>query len=118
MVNCVTISFNILQAHLQTCKFDSIPCNNKCGAQIPRILMEDHLKYTCPERIAKCEFCGLDFPGSAMEEHNGCCPLEPVYCENKCGQKLQRRYMSRHKINDCCKRLIPCRYKHIRVYYL
>ncbi|XP_065214318.1 TNF receptor-associated factor 4 isoform X1 [Planococcus citri] len=99
-----------LKAHLQTCKYDSMPCNNKCGAQIPRILMEDHLKYTCPERIARCEFCGQDFPGSAIEEHNGCCPLEPIYCENKCGQKLQRRYLSRHKTNDCCKRLIACRY--------
>lgn len=55
------------QAHLNTCKHDAIPCTNKCGAQIPRVLMEDHLKYTCPQRRARCEFCGKDFTGQTLE---------------------------------------------------
>jgi len=29
--------------------------------------MEDHLKYTCPERRARCEFCGKDFTGHTLE---------------------------------------------------
>lgn len=99
-----------LQAHLNTCKHDAIPCTNKCGAQIPRVLMEDHLKYTCPERIARCEFCGQDLSGAALDKHTGSCPLEPLYCENKCGMKLQRRQLTRHKVAECSKRLVPCRY--------
>jgi hypothetical protein len=55
------------QAHLNTCKHDAVPCTNKCGAQIPRVLMEDHLKYTCPQRRARCEFCGKDFTGHTLE---------------------------------------------------
>ncbi|CAH0381712.1 unnamed protein product [Bemisia tabaci] len=99
-----------LKGHLQTCKHDATPCTNLCGAQIPRVLMEDHLKYTCPLRRTRCEFCGQDLSGSDMESHSGCCPLEPIYCENKCGHKLQRRQLAKHKTNECTKRLVSCRY--------
>lgn len=75
------------QAHLNTCKHDAIPCTNQCGAQIPRVLMEDHLKYTCAERITRCEFCGNDLSGAALDKHIGSCPLEPLYCENKVGKE-------------------------------
>lgn len=99
-----------LKGHLNTCKYDTTPCTNKCGAQIPRVLMEDHLKYTCPERMARCEFCAQDLNGAALEAHVGSCPMEPLYCENKCGMKLHRRQLSKHKAVECTKRLVPCRY--------
>lgn len=57
----------IFQAHLNTCKHDAIPCSNKCGAMIPRVLMEDHLKYTCAQRRARCEFCAKEFTGHTLE---------------------------------------------------
>ncbi|KAL1132156.1 hypothetical protein AAG570_010113 [Ranatra chinensis] len=95
-----------LKAHLNTCKYDASPCRNLCGAQIPRVLMEDHLRYTCPARHERCDFCGGEFP--VQESH--ACPKEPIYCENKCGAQLQRRHMSRHKSSECSKRLVPCRY--------
>ncbi|KAJ8959277.1 hypothetical protein NQ317_005813 [Molorchus minor] len=53
--------------HLNTCKHDAIPCTSKCGAQIPRVLMEDHLKYTCPQRRTRCEFCNKEFTGMSLE---------------------------------------------------
>lgn len=56
-----------LKAHLNTCKYDAIPCVNHCPALIPRVLMEDHLKYTCSKRRAKCEFCGKEFLGEMLE---------------------------------------------------
>ena len=40
----------------------------------------------------------------------GSCGYEPLYCENKCGLKVQRRHLSPHKANDCAKRLVGCRY--------
>ena len=56
-----------LKTHLNTCKHDAIPCTNKCGAMIPRVLMEDHLKYTCAQRRARCEFCAKEFTGYNLE---------------------------------------------------
>lgn len=99
-----------LKAHLNTCKHDAIPCTSKCGAQIPRVLMEDHLKYTCPQRRTRCEFCNKEFSGHALENHVGNCGFEPLYCENKCGVKIHRRHLSQHKVSDCSKRLLPCRF--------
>lgn len=29
--------------------------------------MEDHLKYTCPQRRTRCEFCNKEFTGHALE---------------------------------------------------
>ncbi|KAI5697334.1 hypothetical protein M8J75_008802 [Diaphorina citri] len=98
-----------LKGHLQTCKYDAIPCN-KCLAAIPKTLMEDHSKFTCPERITTCQYCLESFSGMEMEDHTGHCSYEMVYCENKCGHKIQRRLMAKHRANDCYKRLVACRY--------
>lgn len=100
----------LFQAHLNTCKHDAIPCSNKCGAMIPRVLMEDHLKYTCAQRRARCEFCAKEFTGHTLEKHTGTCGYEPLYCENKCGMKVQRRNLGQHKLGECAKRLVACRY--------
>lgn len=99
-----------LKAHLNTCKYDTMPCTKLCGAQIPKVLMEDHLRYTCPARTEQCEFCNLELGGAALDAHSGNCPKEPLYCENKCGARVQRRHLGRHKTNECVKRLVPCRH--------
>ena len=44
------------------------------------------------------------------QSHVGTCNLEPVYCDNKCGQKVSRKQMMQHKAIECSKRLIACRY--------
>ncbi|ALC38742.1 Traf4 [Drosophila busckii] len=97
-----------LKGHLNTCKHDATQCPNKCGAQIPRIMMTDHLQYTCNQRRTRCEFCQSEFSGAGLEEHNGSCGQEPVYCEAKCGQRVLRGRMSLHKSKDCAKRLRRC----------
>ncbi|XP_014244337.1 TNF receptor-associated factor 4 isoform X1 [Cimex lectularius] len=99
-----------LKAHLNTCKYDTMPCTKLCGAQIPKVLMEDHLRYTCPARTERCEFCSTELSGPALDAHTGTCPKEPLYCENKCGARLQRRHLARHKAAECVKRLVPCRH--------
>ncbi|XP_023319355.1 TNF receptor-associated factor 4 isoform X1 [Trichogramma pretiosum] len=99
-----------LKSHLNTCKHDAVPCGNKCGAMIPRVLMEDHLKYTCAQRRARCDFCAKEFSGYNLEKHLGQCGYEPLYCENKCGMKVQRRHLGQHKLGECAKRLMACRY--------
>lgn len=109
---------------------------------IPRVLMEDHLKYTCAQRRARCDFCAKEFTGHTLEvqykilrfsfnlisiiihivmknrrigyvilqKHTGTCGYEPLYCENKCGMKVQRRHIGQHKLGECAKRLVACRY--------
>lgn len=59
--------FVCAQAHLNTCKHDAVLCAAQCGAMIPRVLMQDHLRYTCPRRRANCEHCHKEFSGSALE---------------------------------------------------
>jgi len=99
-----------LKAHLNTCKHDAVPCTNSCGAMIPNLMMEDHLKFTCPRRRARCEHCNMEFSGQTLEAHVGGCSHEPVYCENKCGSKVQRVKMAHHRAAECARRLVPCRY--------
>lgn len=45
-----------------------------------------------------------------LQKHSGTCGFEPLYCENKCGMKVQRRHMGQHKLGECAKRLVACRY--------
>lgn len=99
-----------LETHLNTCKHDAVSCSNRCGAMIPRLLIEDHLKYTCAQRRTKCNFCTKDFTGQKLEKHEGLCGYEPIYCENKCGMKIQRRNARKHKLSECGKRLAACRF--------
>ncbi|UYV61309.1 TRAF4 [Cordylochernes scorpioides] len=101
-----------LQAHLNTtCRLEAAPCPRLCAALIPRALLEDHLRYTCPQRRARCEACGAtDLTAFMLEDHAATCQYEPVYCENKCGAKVQRRAMSKHRNTECTKRLVACRY--------
>jgi TNF receptor-associated factor 4 len=104
----ISFFFFIFQAHLNTCKHDAVLCPNKCGAQIPRVMMSDHLAFTCTQRRAVCEFCNMEFNGEGLEEHSGTCTHEPVYCEAKCGIRILRGRMSMHRAKDCTKRLRRC----------
>ncbi|EDX03698.1 GD23279 [Drosophila simulans] len=103
-----------LKGHLNACKHDATQCPNKCGAQIPRIMMTDHLQYTCTMRLHlhdgayPMRVCQSEFSGAGLEEHNGSCGQEPVYCEAKCGQRILRGRMTLHKSKDCAKRLRRC----------
>lgn len=48
----------------------------------------------------------LPFPQS----HEGVCPQESVYCENKCGARMMRRLLAQHATSECPKRTQPCTY--------
>lgn len=95
---------------MNTCKFDAIPCPNLCNGQIPRVMMSDHLAFTCTLRRAVCEFCNVEFSGQGLEDHAGFCNQEPVYCESKCGTRVLRGRMTIHKAKDCLKRLKRCQH--------
>lgn len=95
---------------MNTCKHDAVACPNKCGSQIPRVMMTDHLTFTCILRRATCEFCNAEFTGQELEDHAGTCTQEPIYCEAKCGARVLRGRMSIHRTKDCLKRMRRCQY--------
>ena len=45
-----------------------------------------------------------------LQTHQGNCPQEMVWCENKCGARLQRRFLNNHMRNECHKRTSSCPY--------
>ncbi|KAL1260574.1 hypothetical protein QQF64_008401 [Cirrhinus molitorella] len=99
-----------LQSHFSTCAFNVIPCPNRCSVKLTRRDLPEHLQHDCPKRKVKCEFCGSEFTGEAFENHQGICPQESVYCENKCGARMMRRLLSQHTMTECPKRTQPCKY--------
>uniref|UniRef100_A0A2K6L4A9 TNF receptor-associated factor n=1 Tax=Rhinopithecus bieti TaxID=61621 RepID=A0A2K6L4A9_RHIBE len=99
-----------LQGHLNTCSFNVVPCPNRCPMKLSRRDLPAHLQHDCPKRRLKCEFCGCDFSGEAYESHEGMCPQESVYCENKCGARMMRRLLAQHATSECPKRTQPCTY--------
>ncbi|XP_075760630.1 TNF receptor-associated factor 4 [Pelodiscus sinensis] len=99
-----------LQAHLGTCSFNVVPCPNRCSAKLSRRHLPEHLQLDCPQRHVTCPSCGSDFSGEAYESHQGACPQESVYCENKCGARMMRRLLAQHSLADCPKRTQPCLY--------
>jgi len=101
---------NKLKAHLNVCQKDAVECLNQCGAKIARMMMEDHMLYTCVKRLVDCSYCKKDFTGATIEEHTAKCGFEPIHCENKCGQRIQRNRIRAHVANTCSKRLIDCAY--------
>ena len=99
-----------LKGHLNTCQKDAVNCANQCGAKIARVNMEDHMLFTCSQRRIDCVFCKRPYVGSVVEEHQRACGFEPLYCENKCGQKVARNRLKAHMVNTCSKRLVGCKY--------
>lgn len=49
-------------------------------------------------------------PLSSPQSHEGMCPQESVYCENKCGARMMRRLLAQHATSECPKRTQPCTY--------
>lgn len=45
-----------------------------------------------------------------LQQHSGNCPFEVTWCENKCGAKLERRFIGNHTKNECHKRTVECKY--------
>lgn len=61
-------------------------------------------------RITKISRLQILIKTRYLQKHTGTCGYEPLYCENKCGMKVQRRHLGQHKLGECAKRLVACRY--------
>ncbi|XP_058416230.1 TNF receptor-associated factor 4 isoform X2 [Diceros bicornis minor] len=56
------------------------------------------------------EGCRWSGPLRHLQSHEGMCPQESVYCENKCGARMMRRLLAQHATSECPKRTQPCTY--------
>lgn len=56
-----------LKGHLNTCRYDAVACPSQCGAMIPRLLLEDHLRFTCNLRRTTCQFCSKIFTAEELD---------------------------------------------------
>ncbi|XP_016307061.1 TNF receptor-associated factor 4-like [Sinocyclocheilus anshuiensis] len=105
-----TAQNKLLQAHLSVCEFNVVSCPNRCTVKLLRRELPEHLQHDCVKRKLHCDHCGDEFTGEAYENHQGVCPEESVYCENKCGARMVRRLLAQHSVSECPKRKLPCRY--------
>ena len=71
------------------------------------------LKVYCKNKSAGCEW---QSELSEFDNHlnlgsvKGQCDFVEVECPLKCGQSLQRRYLEKHRSNECAKRPFSCKY--------
>lgn len=47
---------------------------------------------------------------SLVQQHSGQCISEVMWCENKCGAWLERRFLANHMRNECHKRTVLCQF--------
>ncbi|XP_046855203.1 TNF receptor-associated factor 2-like [Xenia sp. Carnegie-2017] len=108
-------TYKDLEDHSQVCEHALISCvHNQCNIQLPRSLLNEHLKNECEYRNVKCEYCGKDVPYALLkkkiprkdiEQHEeATCDEVPTKCEFKaigCSyvKLLKRKEIQQHK-ND------------------
>ncbi|XP_062408047.1 XIAP-associated factor 1 [Sardina pilchardus] len=72
---------------------------SKCNVKVERCHLMDHEADECKERLVTCEFCELELPLSAMEEHTVACGSRTERCSD-CGRYVTLKDQLRHA--DIC----------------
>ena len=99
-----------IEAHLNSCPYQLIPCTNECGENIRRSTLETHLTENCPKRLVKCEYCGKQDKHQIISSHFDECPDYPLKCSNEeCEEVIPRRLLASHN-ETCPKAIITCEY--------
>uniref|UniRef100_A0A1I8G477 TNF receptor-associated factor n=1 Tax=Macrostomum lignano TaxID=282301 RepID=A0A1I8G477_9PLAT len=81
-------------SHLETCRYVAVLCPRTAGTW-------------CAERFSRNTSI-MPAQGGDACKHEGTCPDEQVWCENKCGLRIPRRKLARHAEHDCVKREVGC----------
>ena len=101
-----------IEAHLNSCPYQLIPCTNECGVNIRRSRLETHLTEKCPKRLVECQYCGKQDKHQIIisSSHLNKCPDYPVKCSNEeCEEVIPRRLLALHN-ETCPKAIITCEY--------
>jgi len=86
------------------CPFQLIACGFCQGLVVRQELKEHELVY-CPQRLTKCDVCSQSGRGSWISTHE--CPMQKIWCENKCGFQLLRKDLAEHK-TYCTEETVEC----------
>ena len=76
-----------IQPHYEDCKYLSIPCPRRCGAEFEKRFLDKHLKEDCPKRDMTCEFCKSTIAVDEEITHLNVCKRFPIPCPNGCKKK-------------------------------
>ena len=100
-----------IEAHLNSCPYQLIPCTNECGEEVLRMSLHDHIEENCCNRLVKCQYCKEDIKYQYIGNiHPNQCPDYPVKCSNEeCSKKIPRRLLASHN-ETCPKAIITCEY--------
>ena len=107
-------SLQDIDNHLSTCPLQIVECSNKCGTQLKRSNLENHLVNKCEKRIVSCEYCHKEDEYKIINgDHNDECTDYPLPCPNNgCGKKIKRRLITQHR-STCPKEEVDCQYSNV-----
>jgi hypothetical protein len=81
-----------VQVHLRHCPKITINCSNeKCGTQLTRESLKDHLENDCLYQMVSCEYCHQENPRKQLQAHMATdCQQIVMECPSKCKLSLKR----------------------------
>ncbi|CAI9741348.1 TNF receptor-associated factor 4-like isoform X2 [Octopus vulgaris] len=101
-----------LQNHNGNCPYESVWCENKCGARLDRRHLSNHMKNECHKRTVLCQYCKREFVEETLQTHQYKCPRFPVQCPNQCETaKIPREEVEVHIQERCPSVSITCAFK-------
>ena len=83
---------------VDTCDYQSIPCEKECGVRVARRLMANHLAKECLLREIDCEFCNYKGTAAEVKFHLETCLGYHIACPNGCELQLPRKSLKDHLI--------------------
>ena len=101
--------------HDKQCEYVDEECANKCGKQVIRKAMKNHLEKLCPRRKTSCEYCCSTMEWKELQDHYKKCPKYPVKCTHNCGETVARYKMTDHVGHQGTRpsSLLDCKFKNM-----
>ncbi|PFX14515.1 TNF receptor-associated factor 6-like [Stylophora pistillata] len=90
-----------LQEHLNVCDFIDVKCPKKCGREMQRKDLKEHLEKECPNRTLPCKHCKNEIMWNELEDHYGNCPKFPVKCDSCKKENIPRESLKEHLDKEC-----------------
>ncbi|KAM9993987.1 hypothetical protein ACTFIZ_011949 [Dictyostelium cf. discoideum] len=107
------INIDLIDTHIENCKFKFVKCSHKGCDEILRLNSLNEHENKCGFKLVKCGFCACDTRIKELENHLGQCPKFPITCPQNCmGRliKIKRDQINSHIEKDCNNTIIPCKY--------
>lgn len=100
------------QNHSGNCLYETVWCENKCGARLERRYLSNHMKNECHKRTVQCQFCKREFVEETLQTHHYQCPRFPIQCPNRCDPaKIPREEVDGHIKEHCPSVSVTCAFK-------